>query len=50
MKITKKIDSKAVTFTSPDNFSPKRRGFFKVFNSTAKEKDISIRNIVIKES
>jgi hypothetical protein len=50
MKMTKKIDSKVVTFTSQDNFSPKRRGFFEVFNGTAKEKDISIRNIVIEES
>jgi hypothetical protein len=48
--MTKKIDSKVVTFTSQDNFSPKRRGFFEVFNGTAKEKDISIRNIVIEES
>jgi hypothetical protein len=48
--MTKKIDSKAVTFILLDNFSLKRRGFFKVFNGTAKKKDILIRNIVIKES
>jgi hypothetical protein len=50
MKITKEMDNKVVTFTLQDNFSLKRRGFFEVFNGTTKEKDILIRNIIIKES
>jgi hypothetical protein len=47
--MAKKIDHKTVIFTSQDDFTPKRRIFFEVFNGTAEEK-ISIRNIVIEES